>query len=151
MIQKNFTDKVRDWKRETEDFKTPQVNGKSSLRTEITFSDNLYDYQINMAAGETLKCFDLILTPVNGQIAACNMKVFYSINNPDVMSSPAYPAVTAPAAEVRQVSQEPPYPNYRWSILCWNNLPAGSPIARTIYLKIMVDGTDYFTHTLTPV
>lgn len=147
----DFSSQIRGFMQALKDFKLPQITGMSTLLSYITFSGSNYDYQVHMNASQLQRNFQLTVTPENGEVSACNMKLFYSVDNTDVMSAPVYPTVTAPDAEVSIMPEAPDGASYKWKVTVWNNLPYPTPPARDIYIKLLIEGTDEYSHTLVAI
>lgn len=128
--------------------KTVQQLDYSSVVSKKTMSGSLNDWSTTVAGSSGHHRYTLTVTPVHGRPSACNLSLWYSINQPDVLTYAVTNPQTGPAVAV-YLTPLPPATNgaMSWSMDVYHN--PNDSTGYTCYVKLLIEGTDDFTWTIT--
>lgn len=132
--------------RELDEMKqTPQFFGIDSLLSYKTASTNPYDFTTTLSIGQ-IKNYRLTFTfDQSNQGAILQLQIYYSLDNPNVMSDPvARRPSTNPHVDVKWAKETFESTYQTWIVTVRNISITLTPVP---YLKFFFDGTDTGTYS----
>ncbi len=146
-LNDNLERRIKGIETQMQDYKSVQPMTADSLLTYFTSSSANYDFMTNvpMMSSKTYKLTFEYETAKHGAII--DMKLFYRINNSNVMANPELPFwSTAPEILIRYLQEPSTDTKTVWQFIIFNSLGIAN---RDVYMKFFFSGTDRGTFSVT--